>query len=360
MPRQNSTTWNVTDPITALRLNNFNEDLDDIYNNGDDRLRIIWKEGLNIEILPGYYRVWQNEGYFEWQEISLNNNSENFIMLDEDGLIVNHTSWQADKAKLAQITTLSGEITALKIAKVVAVWGALWGLDIPGLDENTQIKNNNLLVIYNSDTEKNEKIKFETLKKDLLNFNKLITPHSLTDWFEVFHKNITTTDYTYVVPAGKVLYLTHADSNTFMQIKFNWITVKLSYTFSNSKQEFFDPIAAPADTTITVLQSASQIPNNFMIYGFLVDENPKIDLIFWNTTYLVPNDKLYIITSLYRSPSAARSQLIIDSITYTIFNDYWVNTEPTWHPIFLKAGDSIVPSTSWWHCGFLIDSNFIF
>jgi len=46
-------------------------------------------------------------------------------MLDEDGLIVNHITWQVDKAKLAKITTLNGEITALQIAKIVAVGGAL-------------------------------------------------------------------------------------------------------------------------------------------------------------------------------------------------------------------------------------------
>jgi len=41
MPRQNSSTWNIADPITSTRLNDINQDIDDIYENGDDRLRII-------------------------------------------------------------------------------------------------------------------------------------------------------------------------------------------------------------------------------------------------------------------------------------------------------------------------------
>ena len=106
MPRKNSTAWNVADPITAARLNDLNDDLDDLYANWDDRLRIIWNTGLNIEILPGYYRVATSEGYFTWSIIWLTDNATNYIMIDDTWAIqVSTTSWNVNYAKLAKLSS---------------------------------------------------------------------------------------------------------------------------------------------------------------------------------------------------------------------------------------------------------------
>ena len=40
MPRTNSTPWNIADPVEAARLNDFNEDIDNLYAEGDDRLKV--------------------------------------------------------------------------------------------------------------------------------------------------------------------------------------------------------------------------------------------------------------------------------------------------------------------------------
>lgn len=60
MPRKNSTSWSVGNPVTATRQNAINSDLDDLYALGSDRLklyRISTDPALQVTIGAGNYRV---------------------------------------------------------------------------------------------------------------------------------------------------------------------------------------------------------------------------------------------------------------------------------------------------------------
>lgn len=57
MPRTNSTNWSTGDQISATRLQQINAELDDIYSNGSDRLKVYADTGLDILIGAGIYRV---------------------------------------------------------------------------------------------------------------------------------------------------------------------------------------------------------------------------------------------------------------------------------------------------------------
>ena len=60
MPRKNSTSWSVGNPVTAARQNAINSDLDDLYALGSDRLkvyRISTDPALQVTIGAGNYRV---------------------------------------------------------------------------------------------------------------------------------------------------------------------------------------------------------------------------------------------------------------------------------------------------------------
>ena len=67
MPRINSSDWSVNDPITAVRLQDFNEDIDDIYTLGTDRGRIrtaISGTPLMIDIAAFAWRVGSTSGQY--------------------------------------------------------------------------------------------------------------------------------------------------------------------------------------------------------------------------------------------------------------------------------------------------------
>ncbi len=67
MPRKNSTAWVPNAPITAVRLEDFNEDLDDAYATGSDHLkvyRLAADPALQVTIGAGTYRVGSVEGQY--------------------------------------------------------------------------------------------------------------------------------------------------------------------------------------------------------------------------------------------------------------------------------------------------------
>lgn len=67
MPRKNSTAWVPNAPITAVRLEDFNEDLDDAYATGSDHLkvyRLAAHPALQVTIGAGTYRVGAVEGQY--------------------------------------------------------------------------------------------------------------------------------------------------------------------------------------------------------------------------------------------------------------------------------------------------------
>lgn len=66
MQRQYSTTWSIADPITAARLNNFNQDLDDIFKRlSNEDLDISYNaDGTIASIVDNENTVTIN---FDWQ-----------------------------------------------------------------------------------------------------------------------------------------------------------------------------------------------------------------------------------------------------------------------------------------------------
>lgn len=131
MPRKNSITWSIADPITALRLNDFNEDLDDIYVNGDDRGRIqeaVSATALKIDIAAFSYRVWNISGlYAGGTDISVTDAATNYVEIDDTGTIqINTTGWTDANARLWKVTASGGTITAIEIWKPDVIGGQIW------------------------------------------------------------------------------------------------------------------------------------------------------------------------------------------------------------------------------------------
>ena len=132
MSRKNSQTWNIADPIEAARLNHFNEDLDDLYAVGDDRLKIKSEGGLDISIFPGNWRVGSAEGYYNPTSdgdspYTLTDNAVNYIMMTGAGEIFISNAWNANHARIAKVTTASGAITQIENWRPDLLGGVLGG-----------------------------------------------------------------------------------------------------------------------------------------------------------------------------------------------------------------------------------------
>lgn len=137
MGRKNSTTWAAGNPITAARLQNFNQDLDDLYQYGVDRMRIYrltTDPALQVTIGGGVWRVGDQEGTYAGGTVTVGATATTYIMIDNTGAIQTSTGgWNANHARLGVVVSSGGTITAITIHKIDAIGGSLAGKGIPDM-----------------------------------------------------------------------------------------------------------------------------------------------------------------------------------------------------------------------------------
>lgn len=118
----------ISNYIAKEYLDKINEAINDIYDNGDERIKAIPTWWLNIEITDWNVRVGSEEFYFPWRTATLNNNATNYVMLDGAWQIIIDTVWRNQQyLKVATIITSGGNITSIQQWKMDAVGGQLGG-----------------------------------------------------------------------------------------------------------------------------------------------------------------------------------------------------------------------------------------
>jgi hypothetical protein len=129
MPRKNSTNWSAGDDIAATRLQNFNQDIDDLYQYGNDRGRVqkaASATALKIDISAFTFVVGTVTGqYAGATDISVTNSATNYVEIDNSGTIqINTSGWTVSPSalcRLATVTCAGGVVTAISIWKSDAV-----------------------------------------------------------------------------------------------------------------------------------------------------------------------------------------------------------------------------------------------
>lgn len=163
MPRKNSSTRAVNDTVTAARLEDINQDIDDLYSEWPDRLRvrkaISWTP-LRIDISAGAYYIWSSQGvYWWWTDIVVTNNATNYVMIDNAWTITISTSARtAWLWRLAQVICSGGAVTSIILRNNMVFGGA--ALDINALPEDTAPdEDNDFFITYDASAWSNKKVK---------------------------------------------------------------------------------------------------------------------------------------------------------------------------------------------------------
>ena len=118
----------ISNYIAKEYIDKINNAIDDIYDNGDERIKAIPTWWLNIEITDWNVRVGSEEFYFPWWSTTLNNNATNYVMLDGAWQITIDTTWRNQQyLKVATIITSWWAITDIKQWKMDAIGWVLWG-----------------------------------------------------------------------------------------------------------------------------------------------------------------------------------------------------------------------------------------
>lgn len=116
----------ISNYIAKEYLDKINEAINDLYDNGDERIKAIPTWWLNIEVTDWNVRVGSEEFYFEWWTATLNNNATNYVMLDGAWQIIIDTIWRNQQyLKVATIITSGGAITNIQQWKIDAIGGQL-------------------------------------------------------------------------------------------------------------------------------------------------------------------------------------------------------------------------------------------
>lgn len=141
MPRQNSTDWSPNNPITAARLQDINEDIDDLYATGSDHLklhRLAWDPALQVRIGPGTFRVWTVEGQYAGGTVTVSPSVTTYIMINSAGAIITSTSgWNGQNAKLAVVVSGASTITSITDWRSQVVWWELWAAGFQNITSTT-------------------------------------------------------------------------------------------------------------------------------------------------------------------------------------------------------------------------------
>lgn len=130
MPRTFSTDWSVDDDIAALRLQDFNLEIDDLFMYGTDRGRIreaISGTPLRIDIGEFAWRVGSVSGQFAGDtDVVVTNNQTNYVEIDSTGTIqINTTGWLTANARLGIVVCSGGAITSISLWKPDVIGGTL-------------------------------------------------------------------------------------------------------------------------------------------------------------------------------------------------------------------------------------------
>ena len=108
-------------------IERLNDAVNDLYDNGNERVKALPTGWLGIEVTAGNVRVGNQEFYFPWGQKVLNDNATNYVMLNGASEIIIGSERNQKFVKVATITTANGAITEIKQRKMDAVGGELWG-----------------------------------------------------------------------------------------------------------------------------------------------------------------------------------------------------------------------------------------
>lgn len=146
-------------------FDNTNDEIDDILDNWDNKLRTYKTTWLWVEVKWWPVLVWSAYYDFDWWTLTLTDNATNYIEIDEDwNLVSNTTDWWDKHTKISKVITSGGVVTSIEDWRLWTVGGEIGGVNIHDLTEKTKIVENDELIVADSENiYNNKKIKYSSI-----------------------------------------------------------------------------------------------------------------------------------------------------------------------------------------------------
>lgn len=274
MPRKNSTSWSVGNAVQAARLNALNADLDDLYVNGSDRLKIYQNtgDGLLVRIAAGIWRVWDIEWTYAGWTVTVTNTATNYIMINNTWtIIVNTTGYISSNTRLWRAIASGGTCTII-VDKTDAIGGPLSGKWIPDMRASAI----GTPLSYASQSVTGPEFRPQ-MSINWAWYVGIPGMDGVVDWWTVItYWSYTVSAYTTQVAYssnpfdGKdYIFVRHSTSNT---VWLSWTKIWWTEQYKTAGEAITvsgTPIAVSKDTTGNIIYSNTSAYNRSNFYGFI-------------------------------------------------------------------------------------------
>lgn len=132
MPRNESTNWSVWDQMTATRLQEFNDEIDQILTHWSDKWRVVNSAAqtsvLDVDIAAFSWIVWTTKWMFVWiVDLTMTDDAINYIEINASWtLSVNTTAFDPAKSRVWKVTTVGWIITEIEDWRPDVIWWESW------------------------------------------------------------------------------------------------------------------------------------------------------------------------------------------------------------------------------------------
>lgn len=151
--------------ITKEHFDELDKSINDIYDNWVNKLRTEVVSWLQIKVNAWPVLVWSWYYDFAWWTLTLTDNATNYIEIDQDWLLVSNTTSRWDEnTKISKVTTSWWAVTNIEDWRLWTVWWRMTWLNIHDLPEKEYIKNEDEIVVADSENiYNNKKVKYSVL-----------------------------------------------------------------------------------------------------------------------------------------------------------------------------------------------------
>lgn len=129
MPRK-TPTWNSGDPLSAVRVNVINDDIDVLYAEWSDRLKLYRQPSdpaFQVTIWAWNYIVWSWKGIYAGGTVTIPASSTRYIMMKDTGVVEVGTSRNDDYWRIGVVVTDWSGITSIINRRPDLLGGAIGG-----------------------------------------------------------------------------------------------------------------------------------------------------------------------------------------------------------------------------------------
>lgn len=275
--------------ITKEHFDKIDGSINDLYDNGTNKLRTEVISGLQIKVNPGTVLVGSAYYDFAGDTITLTDSATNYVEISENGVLVANTTGRNDKnAKIAVVITSGWAVTGITDWRLGTVGWEMSKVNIHDLTEKEIVNPEDEFIVSDSENVRNNK---KVKASNLLGYETWIFAENVNKWDIVWKKYYDSKNVNDSVNLGqkfskiaaKIFGSWVSTNNIKLQLAKvnNWQNINVRIETDNNWTPSWILINNNAEIVISASELSTTLTENNYIF------NDNINLTKLNTYWLV-------------------------------------------------------------------------